>query len=100
MSTARRAALILLVALPAVAGARASRAQPAGTAVAYGYAATLGRTDTPWQRSNAYLDQPAGLGADRDGVWVANAAGRNLVRFGTGPVEELGRAGSLDSLYG
>ena len=36
----------------------------------------------------------------QDGVWVANSGGRNLVRFGSGAVEDLGRAGDLDALYG
>jgi sugar lactone lactonase YvrE/uncharacterized protein YegL len=101
MHAPRRLAVVLLVAGVALAmGARALLAQPAASALAYAFAATFGTSDTPWQRSNAFLNQPWGLGADRDGVWVANAAGRNLVRFGAGAVEDLGRAGDLDALYG
>ncbi len=93
--------------LPALVGIatampRSSESPPAPRAVAqgivpapvaYGHAGTLGSTGIPWQRSSTYLDQPWGIGADGDGVWVASAAGRNLVRFGGGAVEDLGRAG-------
>ncbi len=79
-----------------------SGAQPGGAdqPVALGYSTTLGQSGQPWQRSNAYLNQPWGVGGDRDGVWIANGAGRNLVRFGSGSAEDLGRAGDLDDLYG
>ncbi len=33
-------------------------------------------------------------------MWVVNGAGRNLLRFGTGALETLGRAGDVDALYG
>jgi len=92
------AALVMALALPA--GRPVASQAPGPSPFALQHIATLGTTGTPWLRSNATLNQPWGLGADRDGVWVANALGRNLVRFGTGPVEELGRAGDLLALWG
>ena len=89
------------VSLALFALSRASGAQPArDSPVAYGHVATLGQTGVPWQRTNAYLNQPWGIDGDRDGVWVANGGGRNLLRFGPGAAEELGRAGDLEALYG
>lgn len=88
----------LLVAL--VPGARASVAQPAPAVVAKDYSATLGSTDLPWQRSDTNLNQPWDVGADGDGAWVAKAGGRNLVRFGPGAAQGLGRAGHLGNLWG
>ncbi len=92
--------VVLLVTLFVSLG-RSSAQPPAGAVpIAYRYVAILGQTGLPWQRSNAYLNQPWGIVGDGDGVWVANAAGRNLVRFGSGAVEDLGRAGDIDALTG
>ncbi len=94
--------IVLSLILPAPA--RPSGAQPgpgAGdSALALAYSATLGQAGVPWQRTNAYLNQPWAVAGDRDGIWVANGAGRNLVRFGAGALEDLGRAGDIDALYG
>ncbi|MFQ5459642.1 MAG: hypothetical protein ACE5EL_02495 [Anaerolineae bacterium] len=61
-----------------------AKAEPRATAqadlLAYAYAETLGTTGSPWPRSNAFLNQPLGIGADRcglptpaDGTWSASA---------------------------
>ncbi len=89
--------LLLLIGLPE----QHTGAQGSGDpSLAFPHRATLGQTGLPWLRSNALLNQPWGLAGDREGVWIANAAGRNLLRFGAGMVEELGRAGSIDGLPG
>jgi hypothetical protein len=92
-------ALVLLLAVGVFARPAGSQAVPEAS-IAFAYESTFGETGTPWQRSDAYLNQPWGIGADGDGIWVANAAGRNLVRYGAGAVDNLGRAGSVDELYG
>lgn len=76
----------------------ATQGQPVST-FALAYSDTVGTTDMPWQRSGAHLNQPWGIGTDQDGVWIANAAGRNVVRYGVGAAEELGRPGSVSALY-
>ncbi len=99
LSLRRLAVATMLVSL-AAAGRSTAQQPPPTTALAYRYVTTLGQTGIPWQRSNAYLNQPWGIVGEADGVWVANSAGRNLVRFGSGSVEDLGRAGDPDALYG
>ncbi|HQZ71867.1 MAG TPA: NHL repeat-containing protein, partial [Anaerolineae bacterium] len=101
MNRRRLVALLLPVALAVtVLGSRAAPAQTITPPIAYPHVATIGQTGQPYRRSDANLNQPVGLGADRDGVWIANGAGRNLLRFGLAGVESLGRAGALDALYG
>lgn len=101
MNRRRLVALLLPVALAVtVLGSRAAPAQTITPPIAYQHVATLGQTGQPYRRSDANLNQPTGLGADRDGVWIATGAGRNLLRFGLTSVESLGRAGALDALYG
>ena len=58
-----------LSALIALSARSASSQSPPSEPFALQHVATLGSTDTPWLRSNAYLNQPWGLGADRDGIW-------------------------------
>jgi len=84
-----------------LAAPRRAAAQPApGAPIAYAYDATYGQTGVPWQRGSGAFNQPWGIGGDREGLWIANGAGRNLLRFGSGSLEELGRAGDLDALAG
>ncbi len=89
----------LLILAASAAGPCRSTAQQADEYLAYAYSSTVGTTSRPWLRSNAYLNQPWGVGADVVGVWIANSAGRNVLRFDTGPVVELGRAGDIYDLY-
>ncbi len=96
----RRSALALAATLALTLTLSRPTAAQDDDPLAFVYSDTIGTTGLGWERSNAYLAEPWGLGADGDGVWVANAAGRNLVRFGGGPVQELGKAGSLLDLYG
>ncbi len=92
-------ALVSLVVLGVVAGPLGSQSGTSAP-IAFAYEFTFGETGAPWRRTDIYLNQPWGIGADGAGIWVANAAGRNLVRYGPGDVEALGRAGSIDELYG
>ncbi len=85
---------------PSAAPQRVSAQTAPEAPIAYGFSATFGQTGFPWQRGSAQLNQPWGIGGDREGVWIANGAGRNVVRFGAGAIEDLGRAGTLDALAG
>ncbi len=62
---------------------------------ALGWSQTLGETEVPWFRSAAQLNQPAGLDAEGDAIWIAEAAGRRALKFSSSGrlLDELGRAG-------
>jgi uncharacterized protein YegL len=103
----RRRLLALAVGVAAVMtiGALGSRsvAAPAAPppAFALGHTGTLGESGVPWLRSAAQLDQPWGVGADGDGVWIADSAGRRLLRFASNNrfLDEIGRAGLTWGIY-
>ena len=86
--------LALLVAVGAALPA-ASRQAQTGPAFALGYVHTLGESNVPWFRSAAQLDQPWGVDAGGQHVWIADSAGRRMLRFGNdgGFLDEIGRAG-------
>lgn len=78
-----------------------SSAQPSpAPSLAYAHRASLGQQGLPWLRTDALLNQPHGLAGDGSQIWVVNAAGRHLLRFGTSAPQEVGRAGRPDAIEG
>lgn len=73
-----------------------------GEVMALGQSGTIGETAVPWYRSAAQLNQPWGVTGDGASVWIADSAGRRLLRFGSNGryEDERGRAGLVDGLWG